>query len=65
MNDRRQELIDHQAAKPGLRGKINAYCISCIYDQKAPGTWKQQIEGCTVLDCPLRPVRVLSDTGKG
>lgn len=60
-----QALIQKQMAKPGLRGKINAYCVSCIYDGQAPGNWKQQVTACTVTDCPLYSVRPVSEGGKG
>lgn len=53
-------LISKLVSKPGLRNKINAYCVSCIYDTKAPGNWKQQVTACTVTDCPLYSVRPIS-----
>jgi hypothetical protein len=59
--DRRQELIDKHAARTGLRGKVNAYCISCIYDQSNRGTWRQQVQECSVTSCPLYSVRPLMD----
>ena len=47
--------------KVSLRGSINAYCRSCIYDPKSGlGTWRQQVEACTVTDCPLYAVRPVS-----
>ncbi len=55
--DRRQMLIDKQAGKTGLRGKLNAKCIECIYDPYQPGSWRKQVELCTCLACPLYPVR--------
>jgi hypothetical protein len=30
---------------------INAKCKDCIYDRRAPGTWRQQVEACTVRSC--------------
>lgn len=40
-----------------LRKSINAMCRSCIYDPSNGGTCAQQIRDCTVLVCPLWPVR--------
>lgn len=42
----------------GLRASINAKCKDCIYDPKSGlGTWRQQVEACSCLDCPLWLVR--------
>ena len=61
-----QELIDREKAKPGFRARINAMCISCIYDDAggAGGTWRQQVEACTAPSCPLFDVRPVSSCGK-
>lgn len=41
-----------------LRKAIDMKCKDCIYDPKSGmGTWRQQVEGCTVVKCPLWPVR--------
>ena len=32
---------------------INAKCRDCICDAHAPGTWRQQTEGCTITRCAL------------
>lgn len=40
-----------------LRNAINAMCRHCIYDQKSPGNWRQQVEACTAPLCPLFEVR--------
>lgn len=59
--NRRDELIAKHAKKTGLRGKVDAHCISCIYDETpGNGSWRQQTEACTVLKCPLWPVRPVS-----
>ena len=43
---------------PSLRRSINEYCKSCIYDPHSGlGTWRQQVEGCTVIKCELYAVR--------
>ena len=62
--NRRDELIQKHVNKSGLRGKIDAMCISCIYDEVGgKGSWRQQVENCTVTVCPLYDVRPKS-TGK-
>lgn len=49
-----------------LRAAINQQCKSCIYDPKAgTGTWRQQVEACTVKHCALYPVRPVSKTHAG
>lgn len=49
-----------------LRKAIDDHCRSCIYDPKSGlGTWRQQVEGCTVTRCALYPVRPLSKPRKG
>ena len=55
--DYQQELIDRLSSKPGLRGKIDAKCVECIYDPLDVGTWLQQVAICSSYTCPLRPVR--------
>lgn len=42
---------------PSLRAAINAHCKSCIYHESNGGTWRQQVEACTVTRCELYPVR--------
>lgn len=54
---RREELIAKHSAKAGLRGKVDAYCIYCVYEQGNGGTWVQQVSECTVNHCPLYTVR--------
>jgi len=67
MNDERdykQELIARESRKGGFRGKVNAKCIECIYDDRTEGNWRQQVQGCTSPACPLYAVRpVSSKTG--
>lgn len=36
---------------------IEAHCKWCIYDDTEPGSWRQQVEDCTAIDCALYPVR--------
>ena len=46
-----------------MRAAINETCKSCIYDDRAVGigTWREQIEACTALDCPLYSFRPVSE----
>jgi len=44
---------------------INEYCKGCIYDHKAPGTWREQVENCNSgpqakVPCPLWPYRPIT-----
>jgi hypothetical protein len=36
-----------------LRLAINAQCYECIYDKSDAGTWRQQVEACPSINCPL------------
>ncbi len=45
------------AKRRGFRAAINRMCRDCIYDPGAGGTWRQQVEKCTSLACPLYAVR--------
>ena len=42
---------------PSLRKRINQHCKSCVYDQNAAGTWRQQVSLCSVKSCALYDVR--------
>ena len=53
----KNDLINRMASKPGLRGKIDAKCLECIYDPHQAGTWRKQVEECTSMTCPLFPIR--------
>lgn len=56
--DRREELIIKHKSQPGLRGKVNAKCIECIYDDiGGGGSWRNQVKNCTSITCPLYDVR--------
>jgi hypothetical protein len=48
-------------ASKSLRKRIDLMCRSCIYDERAPGTWRRQVESCTVRHCPLWDVRPVSN----
>lgn len=43
-----------------LRKCIEAKCKDCTYDPLAGGTWREQVEECTVRSCPLWEVRPLT-----
>ena len=44
-----------------LRMAIDAHCRSCIHDELAAGTWRQQVELCSIKgNCALYPVRPVS-----
>ncbi len=58
----RNKVINREKAKPGLRGRINAMCATCIYDPfGSTGTWRQQTEECTSYNCPLYDIRPVSE----
>jgi len=59
--DTKDALIAKHKAKPGLRGKVDANCIDCIYDPLAPGNWRKQVTLCSVYSCPLHGVRPTSE----
>lgn len=40
-----------------LRKAINDKCRDCCYDPADKGTWRQQVESCTITTCPLHPYR--------
>ncbi len=60
--DYKQILIDNLVRKPGLRGKVDANCIECIYDPYQDGTWRYQVTICTSPGCPMYSVRPTSST---
>tara|TARA_R110000868_G_scaffold52052_1_gene164716 strand:+ start:1890 stop:2135 length:246 start_codon:yes stop_codon:yes gene_type:complete len=46
--------IQRAKLKPSsLRFAINAQCYDCIYDKSDVGTWRQQVEACPSVNCPL------------
>ena len=46
--------------KPGLRKCVDLNCKQCIYDPGQPGTWRQQVTLCNILNCPMHPVRPIT-----
>ena len=53
----KDRYIKIHSSKNGLRGRVDANCIACLFDPCEPGTWRAQVEACTVISCPLYPVR--------
>ena len=53
----KKNLINRLVSKAGLRGKIDAMCIVCVYDPYQPGTWRSQVARCTCMSCPLHADR--------
>jgi hypothetical protein len=47
-----------------LRQSINAKCRGCTYDPRSGGgTWREQVAQCSVVSCPLWPVRPAPSSG--
>lgn len=63
IDKRRAHVINREAGKAGLRGKIDAKCAECIYDPYSSGTWRKQVEECTDTGCPLWTVRPTANYG--
>lgn len=43
-----------------LKKCIEEKCKDCTYDHLAPGTWREQVEACGVVSCPLYSVRPMT-----
>ena len=56
-DDHRSAVIERLTNKAGLRPKIDAFCVECIYDPYSEGTWRNQVAECTAPSCPLFTVR--------
>jgi len=50
-------ILERIAKNGGLRALVNAHCCECIYDELEPGTWRNQVKNCPVVNCSLYPVR--------
>ena len=47
--------------KVSLRAAVNAKCKDCCFDPESGlGTWRQQVQGCTAVKCPLYLARPLA-----
>lgn len=40
-----------------LKTAVNEMCKSCCYDKAEPGSWREQVEACGIVKCPLWEVR--------
>lgn len=52
-----------KATRVSLRALLNAHCRDCIYDPTNGGSWRKQVENCTVTVCALYSVRPKSVGG--
>jgi len=43
-----------------LKKCIEQKCKDCTYDPAAPGSWRNQVEACTVQSCALWEVRPIT-----
>ena len=43
-----------------LKKCIENKCRDCTYDAAAPGSWRNQVEACTVTSCALWEVRPIT-----
>ena len=47
-----------------FRAIVNEKCKDCIYDPKSGGgTWREQVAQCSVISCPIWPVRAFPESG--
>lgn len=56
--------MSKKSIRTSLRGAINAHCRDCVYDPSNGGTWRQQVEDCTVKACSLHSVRPVKVGGE-
>ena len=54
----KDQIISRLLLKPGIRPRVDAHCVQCIYDEQAVGSYKQQVWGCLVSQCIFYPVRL-------
>ena len=54
----KDQIISRLLLKPGIRPRVDAHCVQCIYDEQAIGTYKQQVWGCLVDQCVFHSVRL-------
>ena len=50
-------MIRVKAKQVSWRNAVNEKCKDCIYDEYGEGTWKAQVEACSMPDCPLYTIR--------
>ncbi len=59
--ERRAQVIDRLVSKGGFRARIDAKCCECIYDPiSGNGSWRNQVDLCKSVTCPLYGVRTKS-----
>ena len=58
------EIVSGLMTRNGFRARVDAKCVDCIYDECAPGNWRQQVEACASPDCPLWDIRPKSSAQK-
>ena len=46
--------------KVGMRKRINDHCRECIYDESDAGSWRKQVQACTIERCQLWDIRPVS-----
>lgn len=49
------------AKQVSWRKAVNEKCKDCIYDEYGEGTWRAQVENCTMPDCPLYTIRPVTE----
>ena len=54
----KDQIISRLWLTPGIRPRVDANCVQCIYDEQAIGSYKQQVWGCSVKQCVFHPVRL-------
>lgn len=66
MTAKKKKTTKKKSGRPprSLRKAIDMKCKDCIYDDQSPGTWRIQVEECTITDCPLYNVRPKSKREK-
>lgn len=60
--NRHERIFKEFELMTSLRDCINEKCKSCIYDPFTAGGWKEQVTVCSSANCPLHPVRPISDS---
>lgn len=66
MSSNDSEKVSYEGKeKVSLRKAINNYCKECIHDPlSGMGQWRQQVEACTIVKCPLYKARPRSKANK-
>lgn len=49
-------------AIPSRKKAIDDMCKQCVYDKKATGTWREQVQNCCGYTCPLYELRPMPTT---